>query len=178
MNKRGLYISNSISMLMVLSILMGAFYFQFGLHENPCPLCLLQRVGMIGVVFGLALNTYFGFRKEHFGVVILSAIMGSVFSIRQILLHICPIQGQPTGYGTAVLGMHLYSWAVVVFAMSVIGSVVFLFLAKDENKDSKRKPMTFEKIIFFLSIAIVLINVIATFFECNFGPCCENGPCP
>jgi hypothetical protein len=34
-----------------------------------------------------------------------------------------------------------------------------------------------ERISFFLVVLIVLINVIATFFECQFGPCCENGPC-
>ncbi len=121
MNMKGLYIANSTAMLLVSSVLIGAFYFQFGLGENPCPLCLLQRIGMIGVIFGLSLNTYFGLKKEHFGIVILSALVGSAFSIRQILLHICPIAGEPSGYGTAVLGMHLYSWAVVIYIASIVG---------------------------------------------------------
>ena len=178
MNMKGLYIANSTAMLLVSSVLIGAFYFQFGLGENPCPLCLLQRIGMIGVIFGLSLNTYFGLKKEHFGIVILSALVGSAFSIRQILLHICPVAGEPSGYGTAVLGMHLYSWAVVIYVASIIGSVVFLFFIKDDKKETERKPFTFEKFTFYLSVLLIFINVVATFFECHFGPCCENGPCP
>lgn len=178
MNKNGLYIANSAAMLMVSTVLIGAFYFQFGLNENPCPLCLLQRMGMMGVIFGLTLNTYFGFRKEHFGVVILSALIGSSFSIRQILLHICPVAGEPTGYGTAVMGMHLYSWAVVIYVASIIGSVVFMFLFKEEKKTTKRQPLTFEKVVFYLIVFLIFANMVATFFECQIGPCCENGPCP
>ena len=178
MNKDGLYTANSAAMLMVSTVLIGAFYFQFGLHEDPCPLCLLQRMGMMGVIFGLALNTFFGFRKEHFGVVILSAIVGSSFSIRQILLHVCPVAGEPTGYGTAVMGMHLYTWAVVIYVASILGSVVFLFLFKEEKKKAKRSPLTFEKVVFYLILFLVFVNIVATFFECNMGPCCENGPCP
>lgn len=178
MNAKGLYIANSTAKLIVSSVLIGAFYFQFVLNENPCPLCLLQRVGMMGIIFGLSLNTYFGLKKEHFGIVIISALIGSVFSIRQILLHICPVVGESTGYGTAVLGMHLYSWAVVIDVMSIIGSVVFLFLIKDDKSEADRKPFNFEKMIFYLAVLLVFINVVATFFECHFGPCCENGPCP
>ena len=115
MNSKGLYIANSAAMLMVSSALVGALFFQFGLHENPCPLCLLQRMGMFGVILGLGFNTYFGFKKEHFGLVITAALVGVTFSIRQILLHICPVAGEATGYGEPVLGMHLYSWGVVIF---------------------------------------------------------------
>jgi disulfide bond formation protein DsbB len=178
MNKNGLYIANSAAMLMVSTVLIGAFYFQFGLGENPCPLCLLQRMGMLGVIFGLTLNTYFGFRKEHFGIVILSALIGASFSIRQILLHICPVAGEPTGYGTAVMGMHLYSWAVVIYVASMLGSVVFMFLFKEEKKHTKRQPLTFEKVVFYLIVFLTFANMVATFFECHVGPCCENGPCP
>jgi disulfide bond formation protein DsbB len=178
MNKNGLYIANSAAMLMVSTVLIGAFYFQFGLGENPCPLCLLQRMGMLGVIMGLTLNTYFGFRKEHFGIVILSALIGASFSIRQILLHICPVAGEPTGYGTAVMGMHLYSWAVVIYVASMLGSVVFMFLFKEEKKNTKRQPLTFEKVVFYLIVFLTFANMVATFFECHVGPCCENGPCP
>ena len=178
MNKNGLYIANSAAMLMVSTVLIGAFYFQFGLGENPCPLCLLQRMGMLGVIMGLTLNTYFGFRKEHFGIVILSALIGASFSIRQILLHICPVAGEPTGYGTAVMGMHLYSWAVVIYVASILGSVVFMFLFKEEKKTTKRQPLTFEKVVFYLIVFLTFANMVATFFECHVGPCCENGPCP
>ncbi len=177
MNRNGIYLANSAAMLIVSSVLIGAFIVQFGFNEEPCPLCLLQRMGMLGVILGLSLNTWFGFRKEHFGLVILAALISAVFSIRQILLHICPAPGEPTGYGTAVMGMHLYSWAVVIYAASILGSVIFLFLITEEKKDSKRKPLTIEKIIFYLVVFLAFANMVSAFFECHLGPCCENGPC-
>ncbi|MBU2554397.1 MAG: disulfide bond formation protein B [Bacteroidetes bacterium] len=176
MNLKGLYTLNSLAQLIVLSILLGAFYFQFGLHENPCPLCLLQRMGMMGIIIGLSLNTWFGMRKAHFGIVILSAIVGAAFSFRQILLHICPAAGEPTGYGTAVLGMHLYTWGLIAFVMSIAGAAVFLFF-KEEKEVKKRTPMVFEKVVSYLFLAVILVNIIASIFECQLGPCCDDGPC-
>ena len=178
MNKQILYTANSLCMLVVCSILMGAFYFQYVLGEHPCPLCLLQRMGMLGVVLGLTLNTKFGFRNEHVSIVMISALVGVTFSVRQVLLHVCPEPGEPTGYGTPVMGMHLYSWGVLIFAASILAAAIFLILIKNEPAATIRRPVLFEKIAFYLAIGIALANTIATFVECQFGPCCENGPCP
>lgn len=168
--------SNSICILIVCSILLGALYFQFGLHEDPCPLCLLQRMGMIGVIFGLSLNSIFGFDAKHFGIVIISAIIGAVFSGRQVLLHICngPLD---SGYGTPVFGLHLYTWGVLIFIASILGSAVFLLFSNAFRTVTKHRMLNFEKYVVYLSTLIVLINIVATFFECQLGPCCENGPC-
>ncbi len=175
-NSNNLYIINSICLLPIIGSLMGAFYFQFVLKENPCPLCLLQRMGMFAVLFGLSLNTFFGFKKEHFGITIIAALIAATFSVRQILLHICPIAGEPTGYGEPFGGMHLYTWAAIIFIACILGSAVFLFFIKEET-DKDRKPALFEKAIFYLILLICFANIIASFFECRLGPCCENGPC-
>ncbi len=176
MMQKNLYTINSICSLIVLLILSGAFFFQFGLGEEPCPLCLLQRMAMLGMVFGISLNTWYGFKKEHFSVVIVSALVGVTFSIRQVLLHIAPVVGEPTGYGTAVLGMHLYTWATLVFAASILSSAILLAPVKEED-NSERVPDTFEKNVFYFAIFICAANLVAAFFECGLGPCCENGPC-
>jgi len=177
-NRQILYTCNSICMLVVCSILIGAFYFQYGLGEHPCPLCLLQRMGMLGVILGLALNTHFGFRNGHVAVVIISAMVGVTFSIRQVLLHVCPEPGEPTGYGTPVMGMHLYSWGVLIFAASILSAAFFLLLIKNESPGTIRRPALFERIAFHVAAGLFLANTIAAFVECHFGPCCENGPCP
>ncbi len=178
MNYQRLYDVNSACMLIVVSILLGAFYFQFGLHENPCPLCLLQRMGMIGVIVGLAMNTQFGFQRIHFAAVNLAALVGAMFSIRQVLLHVCPIAGKPSGYGDPIGGMHLYSWGVLIFAASILGSSILSTLVKDEQQESTRKPSLFEQVVFQLAAMVCLANVAATFAMCWLGPCCDDGPCP
>jgi disulfide bond formation protein DsbB len=177
MNSQALYNVNAACILVICGILGGAFYFQFGLHEQPCPLCLLQRMAMLGLISALVFNMYFGIRNEHIALVIVSAMVGVTFSIRQVLLHICPVPGEPTGYGTAVLGMHLYSWGVLVFGASTLGAAGFLVLAQNEAPDTRRLPSQFEKFAFYAGSFMCLANVVATCFECGLGPCCENGPC-
>jgi disulfide bond formation protein DsbB len=173
----GLKYVNSLCILIVSSILVGAFYFQFVLNENPCPLCLLQRMGMIGVIFGLSLNVFFGFNSKHFAVVIIASLIGVMFSVRQVLIHICPINGE-TGYETPIFGMYLYTWGVFIFIASIFGSAIFIFF-KDRFKDfdANLKPLIYEKVVVYFAMTLIIINVIATFFECQLGPCCENGPC-
>ena len=167
---------NSACILIVCSILLGALYFQFGLNEAPCPLCLLQRMGMIAVIFGLSLNIFFGFDAKHFAVVIISALVGAIFSGRQVLLHISKVDGD-IGYGTPFFGIHLYTWGVLIFITSILGSALFLFFSDKFKTGATHIILNFEKYIVYLATLIVFINVIATFFECQLGPCCDNGPC-
>ncbi len=173
-----LKIVNSICILLICSILIGALYFQFGLHENPCPLCLLQRMAMMAVIFGLGMNIYFGFKPQHFALIIMAALVGLTMSARQVLLHICPVDGEPTGYGSPVFGMHLYTWGVFIFLMSILASAIFIMIIPKIEAKPELKIIALEKFAVYLTIAIILINIIATFFECQLGPCCENGPCP
>jgi disulfide bond formation protein DsbB len=47
-------------MLTMAAILTAAMTFQYG-GEIPCPLCLLQRVAMFGVCFGIILHFRHGY---------------------------------------------------------------------------------------------------------------------
>lgn len=169
-------ILNAICIIIICCILSGAFYFQFYLKENPCPLCLLQRCSMFGVLTGLTFNIFFGFKPSHFAIIIISALTGLIFATRQVLLHICPKPGEPLGYGSPIFGMYLYSWSVIIFLCCIFGAALFLlFISKIKTSDSK--IFKIEKIAIAFTITLLLLNIVATFFECRIGPCCENGPC-
>ena len=43
-------------MAVIAGVLTAALFMQYGRGELPCPLCLLQRVAMLGVCFGLMLG--------------------------------------------------------------------------------------------------------------------------
>ena len=117
-----------------LGVLSGAmFYFQFAMGELPCPLCITQRMGMIlsslGAIYVLVHALRDTVTPKHFttglGLAVLGALLGASMSSRQILLHIVP---PDPGYGSEVLGLHLYTWALISFVVVLVfsgGMLVF-----------------------------------------------------
>ncbi|MDQ1248031.1 MAG: hypothetical protein QG597_2403 [Actinomycetota bacterium] len=114
-------------------VLGAAFTVQFVEGEFPCPLCMLQRYAMIlsslaamWIVMQARRGTLtMGRYAQGLGLGLLAALAGSVMSGRQVLLHILP--GDP-GYGSAVLGLHLYTWALVTFFIVALFCAVSLIL--------------------------------------------------
>ncbi len=176
---------NIIGILGLSLVIIGAYTVQFALGELPCPLCLLQRVGMLMVMTGFAMNLKFGIKPAHYGMSIIGALFGASVSMRQVLLHIVPVPGQPTGYGTPILGMHLYTWAFIFFTMTIfIIAVVMLFGKQFETsyngsngKSSEalsNKLEGFSMFAFYVIFILAAANVITSFLECGLGPCPDN----
>jgi disulfide bond formation protein DsbB len=164
---------NAFGLLAVSLVLIAAFLDQFLLGELPCPLCLLQRVGFMGAALGLALNVRFGPRPSHYAVTILSACFGGMVSIRQILGHIVPGTGT---YGSAILGLHFYSWALLVFGAIVLGCTALLFFERQfERSDAVPwRATTFGMAMVGLAAVLALANGVSTVLECGADLCPDN----
>ncbi len=164
---------NALGLLAVSLVLIAAFLDQFLLGELPCPLCLLQRVGFMGAALGLALNVRFGPRPSHYAVTMLAACFGGMVSIRQILGHIVPGTGT---YGSAILGLHYYTWALIVFGAIVLGCTVLLFFerqfAAPDAAHSRVTTLGFA--IVALAAVLALANGVSTVLECGAGLCPDN----
>ncbi|MEI8365998.1 MAG: disulfide bond formation protein B [Parachlamydiaceae bacterium] len=160
---------NALVVWIICGVLLSAYCVDFFWHEVPCPLCILQRLGMVGAACGLLLNVRFGIKMSHYGLTILSSLVGGTVALRQITLHVCP--GMPT-FGFPVLGLSLYTWSFVVFACTVLSVAGMLFLY-DPAKDNKAPP-TKDKLgalTFALLLIIATANVVTTYSHCGFGPC-------
>ena len=168
---------NIVFLFMICIPLLGAYGIQFGRGEFPCPLCLLQRLAMLGIACGAMMNIRYGIRPAHYGMCILSAVLGACISTRQILLHIVPAPGND-GYGSAVWGMHLYTWALLIFMATIlIIGVVFLFNKQFESPEETKSPRTvpaFGTAAFWLAFAITAANACTTFLECGIKQCPDN----
>ena len=168
---------NVLFLFMICTPLLGAYGVQFVKGEFPCPLCLLQRLGMIGIACGVVMNLRYGIRPMHYGMCILSAMFGASVSIRQILLHIVKAPDNH-GYGSPVMGMHLYTWALLIFAATIlILSIVLLFenqYATKEEAQTPNKLPALANIAFWIILVITACNVVTTFLECGIQQCPDN----
>lgn len=158
--------------LLCLGVLIGAFVLQLYNKELPCPLCILQRIGFIGVVFGLLLNLKYGFRPIHYSIILLSGLFTSFVALRQIVLHIIPGTG---AWGGAVFGLHLYTWSFIISIAIVIAASCTLSI---ERENKRYRPNANLRLIinllFALAAIVTALNVVSTVLECGFTTCPDS----
>lgn len=156
-----------VNVLGICLVLLGAFGVQFGAGEMPCPLCMLQRMAMMLCALGPA---YVILRARQgavtvtdlatgYGMSVFAAVGGAAISSRQILLHILP--GDP-GYGAPVLGLHLYTWALVVFVVVLLDSGLNLIFCRALEPG----PVTFgwpSKLVIGLFAGVIFANAVTVF---------------
>lgn len=179
---------NFIVMMGMIGILIGAFVYQFSYRQLPCTLCLLQRVAMIGIAIGAAMNVMLGPAARHYGVCLVSAVFGLVVAIRQSLLHINPFfdikTGQPTleatanpPFGEAVMGLHMYVWGVLIFLGSIlaVGLLQLIGAQSDERADGPEWLSRLGSIGVGLLAIVAAAETVGVFLECGLGHCPDDG---
>ncbi|CAN5510288.1 disulfide bond formation protein B [soil metagenome] len=164
---------NALSLYAVAAVLSAAFAGQLLDHELPCPLCLLQRVMFALLAVGPVLNIRFGPRPSHYGMSLLVAVAGMAVAARQVLLHILP---GDAGYGSALLGFHFYTWALIGFAIAVVLlAAILLFDGQFDTRDAAPvAPGAFASFAVWLVIGLTVLNFASALLECGFGACADN----
>lgn len=154
----------------------AAFSIQIIGNEMPCPLCMLQRMDM--VLIGIGALWIIGLTRKGeldlyayvraYGLMMFGAGAGLMMSGRQIELHILP--GDP-GYGEAVFGLHLYTWAFVTFAVVLVYTAVMLMLSKQllPKMPAGNATLWITRIVGIIFILVIIANVISVFFEEGFA---------
>ena len=163
---------NAAAVVASVGLVFGALAIQFGQHEVPCPLCLLQRLGFLAIAAGGLLNLRYGVRPAHYGVTLLGALTVGTVSLRQIALHICSgATGQCTGYGGAPLGWHLYSWAFLAAAAAILGIALLLMIPTPYIRPAKASVLA---IVVFAYVGVaVVVNIGAVGVQCGVGSCAD-----
>jgi disulfide bond formation protein DsbB len=163
---------NALGLVAVDTVLVLAFADQLWFRDLPCPICILQRAGFIAAGFGIALNLIFGPRPSHYGLAILGAVVGGIMSADQVLHYIVPGSGS---YGNAIFGLHLYSWALIMFVAIVVGCGVMLLF--DRQYESSGPPPLSQVTLPILAVALIALlavgNVLSTLAICGVGLCPE-----
>jgi disulfide bond formation protein DsbB len=162
----------------IAAILTAAMVMQYGYGELPCPLCLLQRVAMLGVCFGLMQNFRNGFSDRNLGYSLLFSVFLLIVAVRQTLLDIYPRPGHAY-VGSAVLGLHMPVWSILIATALITAFALKLCVIGTEdgarpperNSASGRLAMALSLYV----IAIALVNFGSVVVQCGLGECHTTG---
>lgn len=169
-----LWFGMHLNVLVICSILLSSFFIQVVLGEFPCPLCMVQRISMmlcaLGQVYILACLLHN--RELHFkdfmlgnGMTLFAALAGMLMSTRQILLHIVP---PDPGYGDPILGLHIYTWALLIFFAELIAVGLNLLLMPRTGISIPQGLEKWTKWLFILLAFVIFSFAVATFIEEGF----------
>ena len=160
-------------MLTMAAILTTAMVLQYYDSEIPCPLCLLQRVAMFGVCFGIILHFRHGPSARNDGFGMLFALLLLIVSARQTLLDIAPRPGH-SYIGSAILGLHMPVWSVIIAAAVLLAYAIKLAVLGGKHLQDSQAPPALSRVARLLGlyvIAICLINFGSVFVQCGVGAC-------
>jgi disulfide bond formation protein DsbB len=163
-------------MLVIAGILTAAMTLQYARGELPCPLCLLQRVAMFGVCFGIMQNFRRGFSYQNTGYSLLFTILLLVVAVRQTLLDIYPRPGHEY-IGSAIFGLHMPVWSIIIaLCLLTAYSAKLAALGGDEYLEEvppRRFPVVSKlaDLVSLYVIAICGINFVSVVLQCGLREC-------
>lgn len=163
---------NILGLFGISAALLVAFYYQLALFDLPCPLCLLQRVGLILIGCGFLFNVRFGIKGAHYGIALIGCVVTGSIAARQMFLHILP---GDAGYGSTFLGLHFYTWALLSSIIAVVAIAVMMMLGKDRSVTEETLTVSlWGKLAMVLFALMIAANLVSTVLECGGGQCADN----
>jgi disulfide bond formation protein DsbB len=148
---------------------------QYAFGEIPCPLCLLQRAAMFGVCFGIIRHFRDGASDRNYGIAQVFALLLLVIAVRQTLLDIAPRPGHDY-VGSAVLGLHMPIWSVLIATGLLLAFAVKMALLGGDQ--APRAAPALVKAARWLGgyvLALCVINLVSVVVQCGFGQCHTMG---
>jgi len=163
-------------MVVIAGILTAAMTLQYAKGELPCPLCLLQRVAMFGVCFGIIENFRRGFSYQNTGYSLLFTIFLLVVAVRQTLLDIYPRPGHEY-IGSAVLGLHMPVWSIIIALCLLTAYAAKLAVLGGDEYLEEIPPNQFPLIgklgdvASLYVIVICAVNFVSVVLQCGLEEC-------
>jgi disulfide bond formation protein DsbB len=170
------YAALLLTMMVAAGILTAALYFQYSAAELPCPLCLLQRVALFGVCFGVMLSFRHGFSHAHSGISMIFSVFLLIVAARQTLLDIYPRPGHAY-IGEAVLGLHMPVWSVLIAAALLTGQAIQLALFGDNRQVLETPARAFPVLAGLAGLVGVYViglcaaNLVSVVLQCGLDQC-------
>lgn len=170
-----------IAMMAVIAvILIAAAVMQYAFGELPCPLCLLQRVAMLGICFGILTHLRSGFSYQNTGISIGSALFLLIVAERQTLLDIVPRPGHAY-IGSPVFGLHMPVWSIIIALVVLIAFSLKLAIIGGDRHLETTPVSTFPRlaaigtVVGLVVIALAVLNLGSVIVQCGLNECHTMG---
>jgi disulfide bond formation protein DsbB len=167
-------------LLVLCGILTAAAFLQYARGEIPCPLCLLERIAMLGIGFGVLLNLRTGFDDRNTGISLVFAVLLLIIGARQTLLDIYPRPGHDY-VGSAILGLHMPVWSVVIALCVLAAFALKLAILGGDDHRRANPPGSFPVLpaaataLGALLVILCAINFGSAVVQCGLGECHTEG---
>lgn len=174
------YLYLLLMMGVIALILTVALVFQYAYGELPCPLCLLERLAMFGVCFGIILTFRHGFSYQHTGVSLLFALILVIVAERQSLLDIYPRPGHAY-IDSAIFGLHMPVWATIIGLVLLFTIIAKMAVIGGDRALERIGLAAFPvlaragAIVSLYVILLLAINLVSAFLQCGFNECHTYG---
>lgn len=151
-------------------LLLDAFFYQLALGELPCAFCNLIRVCFMLLGSGLLLNQVFGINPWNYVLSGFGALIGSMLSLLFMFAKALP-GSRPTG--SAILGLHMYTWTFMVFTAAIMFCLFMAVLyarRQPERVESakSREPSNVTRLLIGLFVFLVAANLVSAFLQNGF----------
>jgi Flp pilus assembly protein TadB len=100
----------------------------------------LQRIMFALLAIGPILNIRYGPRPSHYAPSLLAAVVGATASTRQVLHHI--MLSDP-GYGSALLGYHFYTPALIAFVVAIALIALVLLFDRQFGRNRRQSRLAY-----------------------------------
>lgn len=162
------------ALLGVSLILLVAFYHQLVLGELPCALCNLIRVGFMLFGSGLLLNMRYGTNSWNYVLSAVGALIGSLISLLFMFAK-APPYTTPTG--SAIFGLHMYTWSYLAFTGAIMYCIVMLTLSGQVSTsatEATEQPDMWRPVFRSAAVSVFIFmvgaNLVSAFLQNGFHP--------
>lgn len=166
-NSKLLDIFDQLVVFSMTIMLIMAFFYQFAVHDLPCSMCMMSRMGLYAISFGFIINLTKGRSSSNYFLSLIACLVSLAISLEFLVRHIVP--GSST-FGSAVFGLHMYTWNfIATFLIMLYCAIAGIIL---NNKNTAIRKINFiTKLIIAILMLTLITNAVSTFIECGLYTC-------
>ena len=162
-----------LMLIVIAGILSAAMVMQYAFGELPCPLCLLQRVALFGVCFAIMLGLRDDDTARVTGIGLVFSLFLLIVSVRQTLLDIYPRPGHEY-IGSAVFGLHMPVWSVIIALALLAGYALKLVVFSDRQRPHISSYPALQRLASAVSVFVIIlcaVNLVSVVLQCGIDQC-------